>query len=336
MLKNKQRTVISHTAEYRFSGKSTLWSVPKDVSVVQIFKKVQEQLNAVESISYSFQKDSIVVFLHDIEITEDHYYASLYFSMRDKNGVDQATGKLTQKDITVHTKKESEGTAFGCHLVVTLEPDEHGKYYAFREYISGFSDKYLASVLNNVFKNILSKQYKTEEGHKRNSHPMVAFSSRPSEKLLEDIQNGRLTFLELVTTTPKKNLDRITDSTTEIRTLRVELSPQDTTETLSKGLDRILSKIKPQEANFLFKDGERTYSVRIDGDDDVRDVYFAKKREVKVSKNIPQACEGFHGELKNKMIQFAKAETGVGVVTNDSESRKRSFTTASLSQNRTA
>lgn len=319
MLKKRQRTIISHNALYSFIS-TPLLTIPRDMSVIHMYKKLRDILKE-KQICYLNKKKTLSVFLHQVEISDDSYYATLLFSMRDKDGVDQATGKIAQKDITVHKKADTEGTAYSCHLVVTLEPDEHGHYYAFREYISGFSEKYLMSVINQEFKKLLTRPYETEERRIRNTHPKLILSARPSENLLDDIQNGQLSFLELTTTKPAKQLDRITESISEVRTLKIELSTQDTIEKLADGLDKLYKKYRPDEAKFHFKDSDRTYSVNVDGNEDVRDIVFAKKREAHVDTDIPQASETFHRQLKNKMLQFAKAETGVGVIQDEEETR---------------
>ncbi|WP_290925041.1 hypothetical protein [Halodesulfovibrio sp.] len=335
MLKKKQRTIVSHIATYQFSGKS-LWSIPKDITVLGIVERLKKQLEQIKAIRYTAKSGTVAFFLEQLVITDDNNFAVLLFSMCDQNGVDQATGNLTEKKITVHRKNTEEGNAYSCHLVLTLKPDPKGMYYAFREYVPGLTDKFLAAIINKESSKLLGKQYCDDNGRKSFSYPSISFRALPSDRLLTDIQNGRLSFIELVKSKPHKQLDRITEQTTEIKTLKVELAPQEDLKTLEQGLKRILQKTSPDEAKFRFKDSEKTYSVSVRGDEDISDFYFAKKKEVKVSKDIDQASDFFHGELMHKMLHLAKVETGIGRAANEAKERSSSFSSTTVSQHNTA
>ena len=141
--------------------------------------------------------------IRDMEIDErDAQVATLLFTIGDRNLSDTVFEHRETGEQRVARKRAGEGVSFAAHLVIALEPDEHGSYPMLLEEVPYLSRTRLIPFMKRLIKNSGHAFEETDEnGHAVSYVPSFHVDGDMSQRLQDELDAGRIRDVELVRTT---------------------------------------------------------------------------------------------------------------------------------------
>lgn len=183
-------------------------SIPTMDDLLPVFQKMKDSARV-----YSIRSNTATMLLGDMEIDAAQQVVTLLVRLSDKTTPNSVYSDPAAGQFSVHVKKNNEGSDFGCHVIVSTAQERGvpNTYTCAVERISGLAPdlvkRLLSKLLNFQFKDDpASFSYphpgggSDRDGRLRMDRccPHIELRGRPSDTLISDINNGRVTGIALV------------------------------------------------------------------------------------------------------------------------------------------
>lgn len=199
---------------------------------------VWERRRQAGSAHVAVQNGDIDLTLGDVVIDRQHQYASLLIRLSDKHSANPVHSNPRAGIFRAHAKQTGEGGEIGAHIFVSLAQERGlpNRYTSLVEKVAGLDITLIRRVLNRL----LRDEYDSNTGFYSYPHPggqrtragavamvrclpRVEFGGRPSATLASDVQNGRLTGIELTKAVTHVPVGGVPYITKKEATLKLEI-----------------------------------------------------------------------------------------------------------------
>ncbi|WP_180897314.1 hypothetical protein [Martelella soudanensis] len=183
-------------------------TVPTMDDVVPAFQRMKDTAR-----TYPIRADTGTMLIGDIHIDAAQQFVTLLVRLSDKTAPNAVYSDPAAGQFDVLVKQGNQGSDFGCHVIVSTAQEQGfpNIYTCAIERIPGLSSslvqRVLSKLLNYEFKdNATSFSYPhpagglTRQGQPRMDRccPHIELRGRPSDTLINDINNGQITGISLV------------------------------------------------------------------------------------------------------------------------------------------
>ena len=187
-------------------------SVPTMNEIVPILQRMHAAAR-----TYKIRSQTATMLIGDIDVNSAQQFVTLLIRMSDTTAPNSVYSDPVAGQFTEHQKTGSMGSDFGCHVLISTEPEQGypNTYTCAIERIPGLpfdlTRRLLSKLLNYEFhENSASFTYThpagglTQQGEPRTDRccPHVELRGRPSDNLISDINNGVLSGVTLVKAEP--------------------------------------------------------------------------------------------------------------------------------------
>jgi len=311
MIDSNTRWILFQGATLRPSPNSA----PDDFTMVELMDRlaaVTKQTNLVKM----FNKETRALRLSDIKVLNEQGAAVLLWQFGDKNLADPAFCNMQTGDVRVEEKKELEGIAASCHMIISLDRSKNSIYHIVRERIPTLANYYFISALNTFFKEYYPQKYRKEikpnvykDGNYRaiiNIDPLMA------QTLREDLKRGVLSGVELVKHhSIKERLDEGASIVEETKSLKVDITGHFEGDK-AVGLLEKIKRIRPNYDDLIVRykrNDSKQKTVGVDMTvDDFSNIIYDKIERIFVNRKVEQCCIEIHKELFQKMFKLLEIE----------------------------
>ncbi|ESY62935.1 MULTISPECIES: hypothetical protein [Mesorhizobium] len=195
---------------------------------------VLQQMHTTARI-YSIRSQTATMLIGDIDVDAAQQFVTLLIRLSDTSAPNSVYSDPASGHFTEHVKTGSVGSDYGCHVLISTAPEQGlpNIYTCAIERIPGLpfdlTQRLLSKLLNYEFHdNPLSFSYPhpagglNQQGQPRTDRccPHVELRGRPSNSLINDINNGSLSGITLVkaeTVTPIAGAAFLTKSKSELK-----------------------------------------------------------------------------------------------------------------------
>lgn len=183
-------------------------TIPTMNDIVPVFQRMKDAGR-----TYAIRAETGTMLLGDIHIDAGQQVVTFLARLSDKSAPNAVYSDPTAGQFDVLVKEENQGSDFGCHVIVSTVPEQGlpNTYTCAIERIPGLSSslvqRLLSKFLNYEFKeNATAFSYPhpagglTRQGQPRMERccPHIELCGRPSDTLINDINNGKITGISLV------------------------------------------------------------------------------------------------------------------------------------------
>ncbi|WP_155810782.1 hypothetical protein [Phyllobacterium sp. UNC302MFCol5.2] len=205
-MRNDQRTF--HIYDLKIAARKEGATKPTMIQVHDVW----EQMRAAGR-TYSIQAGEAVMLIGDININLAQQYAVVLLRLSDKLAPNSVYSDPVAGEFTVHEKVGDVGSDYACHVLISLAPeaDLPNIYTCAVERVTGLApglvqralSKFLHIEFNenaDFFKYPSPGGGLNQNGEPRMDRccPHVELRGRPSQSLVDDINNGRLSGISLI------------------------------------------------------------------------------------------------------------------------------------------
>jgi len=146
-----------------------------------------------------------LLYLADVKIVPNSY-AVLLFNFGDRDSPDPAFTNFLTRDIREVEKEENEGVAYSAHLMISLTPNARvaNDYRAIFERVPHLSKAIILPFLNRMLSHVAEHNpdvfsyANPEDGEVKPFRCRLDYQIQQSQTLRESLENGELSFIELV------------------------------------------------------------------------------------------------------------------------------------------
>lgn len=178
-----------------------------------LWKTAQETPNFAPK---EFEKGAVTALIKDCDIDEQNEIATLVIEVSDKNAPNVTYLNHSNRTARHIKKTEPEGTGFSAHVVMSLRSrsDQVNTYLTLVEAIPVVSINRIQATLNKIIRDLCNgaqnspfKYVRPGGGKKKEGYvPHILFAGYPSDRFLQDIEEGRINGLKLVAPTTHESL----------------------------------------------------------------------------------------------------------------------------------
>jgi hypothetical protein len=205
-------------------------SLPTMDDLVPILQRMKDTAR-----TYSIRADTATMLIGDILFDPAEQFVTLLLRLSDKTAPNSVTSDPTAGHFDIHTKGANEGSDFCCHVLISTAQEQGlpNLYTCAIERVSGLAPdlvrRLLSKILNFEFKDdSTSFSYPhpagglTRQGSPRTDRccPHIELRGRPSDTLISDINNGKITGISLIkaeTVTPVAGAAYLNKKESELR-----------------------------------------------------------------------------------------------------------------------
>jgi len=183
-------------------------SIPMMDDLVPIFERMQRTAR-----TFAIRANTATMLVGDINIDTDRRFITLLVRLSDKTAPNGATSDPAEGIFNVHARGPNQGADFACHVLISTAQEQAfpNVYTCVIEKVSGIASslvqRLLSKLLNFEFNDDTSSfSYPhpagglTRQGLSRTDRccPHIELRGRPSDTLITDINNGKITGISLV------------------------------------------------------------------------------------------------------------------------------------------
>jgi len=183
-------------------------TVPTMDEIVTIFQRMKN----LEK-TYPINSENGTMLIGDIQIDNSQNFITLLIRLSDKSAPNAVYSDPSSGHFDILKKQGNQGSDFGCHVIVSTKQEKHfpNIYTCAIERVPGLSSslvqRLLSKLLNYEFNDDdTSFKYPhpagglTRQGQPRMDRccPHIELRGRPSDTLINDINNGQITGISLV------------------------------------------------------------------------------------------------------------------------------------------
>ncbi|MCP1271671.1 hypothetical protein [Acetobacter cerevisiae] len=205
-------------------------SIPTMDDLVPIFQRMKDTGRM-----YPIRADTATMLVGDIYVDTAQQFIMLLLRLSDKVAPNSVTSDPAAGIFNVHTKGPNQGADFACHVLVSTAQEQGtpNVYTCAIERVAGIA----SSLVQRLLSKLLNFEYNddaksfsyphpagglTRQGLPRTDRccPHIELRGRPSDTLINDINNGQITGISLVKTeavTPVAGAAYLTKKETELR-----------------------------------------------------------------------------------------------------------------------
>ncbi|WP_157089362.1 hypothetical protein [Oceanibaculum pacificum] len=205
-------------------------SIPTMDDLVPIFQRMKDTGR-----TYPIRADSATMLIGDIHINATQKFITLLVRLSDKTAPNSVTSDPTAGIFNVHAKGPNQGADFACHVLISTAQEQGfpNVYTCAIERVAGVA----SSLVQRLLSKLLSFEFKddpksflyphpagglTRQGSPRTARccPHIELRGRPSDTLIDDINNGQITGISLVraeAVAPVAGAAYLTKKETELR-----------------------------------------------------------------------------------------------------------------------
>ncbi|MDF2603064.1 MAG: hypothetical protein K0R56_426 [Sphingomonas sp.] len=181
--------------------------------LVVLWKKAQEDPDFAPK---EFEKGAVTALIKDCEIDEPNEIATLLIEVSDKNAPNTTYLDHAKRTARHIKKEEPEGSGFSAHVVMSLRSrsDQVNTYLTLVEAIPVVSVSRIQATLNKIIRELCEGPknspftYVRPGGTKKlvGYVPHILLAGYPSDRFLQDIEEGTINGLKLVAPTAHESL----------------------------------------------------------------------------------------------------------------------------------
>lgn len=145
-------------------------------------------------------KETAAIRVRDLRVDNENEILFLLLAYADKNVTDPVFERLDSGELRTEPKLEGEGVAVSAHMAIDLRPGHPGvsSYRAVLEDVPGIGRSKIAPFLTSLWRAAPRIQWGAPDGSVKNCRPQFDIDGRMSDTLRNDLQEGRLSMIELV------------------------------------------------------------------------------------------------------------------------------------------
>jgi len=183
-------------------------TVPVMGDVVQVFQRMKDAGH-----TYPIRAETATMLIGDIEVDDGQQLVTMLVRLSDKTAPNAVYSDPAAGQFDVLEKDENQGSDFGCHVIISTAPEQGmpNIYTCAIERVPGLASslirRLLSKLLNYEFRDDGSSfSYPhpagglTRQGQPRTDRccPHIELRGRPSDTLINDVNNGQITGISLV------------------------------------------------------------------------------------------------------------------------------------------
>ncbi|MCR5874754.1 hypothetical protein LRS10_11605 [Phenylobacterium sp. J426] len=257
--------------------------------------------------------ETAAIRLRDIRFDAEHDALILLFNYSDKNISDPVFENLETGDLRTEPKLEGEGVAVSAHMVVDLRPVQAGvsAYRAVLEDAPGIGRSKIEPFLTYLYRIASRIQFAAPDGRVKRCRPLFEMSGRQSETLRNDLQNGRLSMIELVQHLPAGDgFDEDGGVRVEARTLKLSVE-QHAGEQAIDLLNRVRGRARElgyPNMKVRWTQGRQKSAEFGTAREDAGDVLVFRTTEIRSDVPLPQCESRIRDASATRLIEVLRAD----------------------------
>lgn len=250
--------------------------------------------------THVLEKDDVIE-LTKVDIREKDNIAILLFQRSDPDAPPPVFANKKKKTLRQVEKEADEAEAVSAHLFLSLDgADEDGiwRFRAIMEEVPGLGRSYMHAVIADVLR-VSRYTYEDDRGAEHETYTIPTFHGVKSEKIGKALQDGVISFVELVRPPDVSGLDT-SGLIPRPERMRLSLKTQSMQNSLNiiKRVQGWLGKHHWKDMRVQVKTGDnRSRLVAVARTEDAADVLFVHAVEVTTNKPISQCSEKVNEEL---------------------------------------
>ena len=309
-----------------------LVSVPADAPAFQmdtVLKNVEILWKNDEAV-HKYSNGDITVRIADMNFVNG--YTGVLIHLSDIKASDPAFSNIKTGDVRVEEKKDNEGIAVACHVLIKREsiPGKNNRYLAMIEEVKGLPRSMIETFLTAMLRSSCKTHYKSSTGasKEKECRPVLKLHGHPSQTLTQSMEKGALQGITLLKSSTGKYFDdnkELIEAETQLK-LKVEGTPRgqhalDLIKTAfnigKKDYDHIrvvysevISKEKKKDSKGNVKTVEKKKQRTVNFETkkaQFAEALFTKSESIRLDTEIGQCEEVSHKELLNKMKKLLVA-----------------------------
>lgn len=269
-----------------------------------------ETANAVQLIN----SETAAIRLRDIRHDRGNDALILLFNYADKNVSDPVFENLETGDLRTEPKLEGEGVAVSAHMAIDLRPVAAGvsSYRAVLEDVPGIGRSKIAPFLTYLFRKGARIQWATPDGRVKGCRPIFEILGRQSDTLRNDLQQGRLSMIELVQNYPDGDgFDADAGVRVQTRTLKLTVEHGGVGEQAIQLLNRVRGRAREMgypNMRVRWIHGRQKTAEFGTAREDAGDVLVFKTTELRSDVPLPQCEEQIRDASAKRLIEILHAD----------------------------
>lgn len=183
-------------------------TIPTMDDIVPVFQRMKNTAR-----TYPISADTGTMLIGDIQVDANQQFVTLLVRLSDKTAPNAVYSDPVARQFNVLVKQGNQGSDFGCHVLVSTAQEQGfpNIYTCAIEHIPGLSSRLVQRLLSKLLKyefkdDATSFSYLhpagglTRQGQPRMDRccPHIELRGRPSDTLVNDINNGKITGISLV------------------------------------------------------------------------------------------------------------------------------------------
>lgn len=260
------------------------------------------------------RNDTAAIRLRDIRHDKANEVLVLLFNYSDKNISDPAFENLETGDLRIEPKLEGEGVAVSAHMAIDLRPTAAGvsSYRAVLEDATGIGRSKIQPFLTYLFRKGARIQWAGPDGKVRKCRPIFEILGRQSDTLRNDLQEGRLSMIELVQVHPDGDgFDEDAGVRVESRTLKLVVDQGGIGEQAVDLLNRVRGRARAlgyPNMRVRWTHGKQKTTEFGTAREDAGDVLVFRTTEVRSDVPLPQCESEIRSTSAARLIEILREE----------------------------
>ena len=253
--------------------------------------------------------DSASIRVADIKVDTKSRLAAILFQYSDQKVADPVFSDLASGKLRQESKLHGEGVAISAHALISMTPTKSGasEYQLLLEDVPGIGKTKIEKFLKSFLKSLLTGTFKDKSTAKELiTYPTVSLAAFASKTLRDDLEDGKLSFVELTRELAIKDLDQLPETANIVNTIRVKAKDKPQGDQAIGFINKITNYGKIHrfdDVKVVFKranDQQKTVNFKSLRQDS-GDICFGKVEEIQVNHILGQCVSSIDGKLLTKM-----------------------------------
>ena len=304
MLDHRKRWVLFYDLVLR--------SLPEEaptVGLAELLRDLHLRQSAGESV-WIINKNTAAFRIVDMKIMDDKQAAIFLLQYADKAIADPVFSDLNTGTLRAEPKLEGEGVAVSAHVALSLAPNMPmgSAYLTLLEHVPGITKSRLEPFLSHEFRKIPKTLFVGADGKKRKCRALADLQGHPSQSLVEDLESGTLSEIELIRNKRiKPQFDEDGYMAERAYSLKLKAKKQLQGAEAINVIERYKERAREKRYNDMkirYKNAEgKGRSIEIPTSiDKASELLFNRMERFTVDDNLPQCLDSIRDDVADKML----------------------------------
>lgn len=288
--------------------------IPKEAPYIKlsdVFGQLSSKIQAKETFQL-INKETAAISINDVRMDDENQIVHILTQYSDATEADPAFKHLKSNDLRVAAKEPGEGIARSAHIAFSLihRNNKPSVYLTLLEQATNLGRSKIAPFLTAQCKKFCDFFYEHEDAIKTR-RPFFVMSGHASQQLRDDLENGKLLGIELISYKKHSSFDETDYVKPDKWSVHLKVIKEPSGKVALNIINEYLPFAKLQKFDDIrvqFKnEKQRIVPVPLD-QEDAGDALYSRVEKIKLSEPIPQCVDLLNNEIVNRMTELILIE----------------------------